>query len=147
MSKAIVIFGSTMGNTETLAASVVEGLKEGGKEVTLKNVTDAKIEELKDYDLVVMGCSTWGLGELQDDFISFYDALNDDALNGKNAAVFGPGDSGMYPDNFCDAVTIIEEKLEKCGAKIVEDCLKVDGDVDDALDEAKAWGLSVAKNV
>ncbi|MGV8146941.1 MAG: flavodoxin [Alkaliphilus sp.] len=147
MSKAIVVFGSTMGNTETLAASVVEGLKEGGKEVTLKNVTDTKIEELTDYDLVVMGCSTWGLGELQDDFISFYDAMSKGMLDGKKAAVFGPGDSGMYPDNFCDAVTIIEEKLEECGAKIVEDCLKVDGDVDDALDEAKNWAVSVAKNV
>ncbi|MCD5414916.1 MAG: flavodoxin [Clostridiales bacterium] len=146
MSKAIVIFGSTMGNTETLAGSVVEGLEEGGKEVTLKNVTETKIKEVADYDLVVMGCSTWGLGELQDDFISFYDAMSKDFLDGKKAAVFGPGDSGMYPDNFCDAVTIIEEKLEECGAKIVEDCLKVDGDVDDALDETKAWAVSVAKN-
>lgn len=146
MSKAIVIFGSTMGNTETLAGSVVEGLEEGGKEVTLKNVTETKIKEVADYDLVVMGCSTWGLGELQDDFISFYDAMSKDSLDGKKAAVFGPGDSGMYPDNFCDAVTIIEEKLEECGAKIVEDCLKVDGDVDDALDETKAWAVSVAKN-
>ncbi len=146
MSKAIVIFGSTTGNTEILAESVVEGLKEGGKEVTLKNVTETKIEEVAAYDLVVMGCSTWGEGELQDDFIDFYDSFSKDFLTDKKVAVFGPGDSEGYPDNFCDAVTSIEEKLKECGAKIVNDSLKVDGDVDDALDEAKDWAISVAKN-
>ncbi|MBN4069709.1 MAG: hypothetical protein COA82_10940 [Alkaliphilus sp.] len=65
MDKAIVIFGSTMGNTEMLAGVIVEGLKEAGFEAELKNVTEAKIEEVVNYDLVLLGSSTWGEGELQ----------------------------------------------------------------------------------
>jgi len=49
------------------------------------------------------------------------------SLEGKKAAVFGPGDSGSYPDTFCQAVDILEDTLNKCGAKIVVEGFKVDG--------------------
>ena len=72
MVKAILIYGSTIGNTEILSKSVEEGLKISEVEVKVKNVETAGVEELKDYDAIILGCSTWGEGELQDDFITFY---------------------------------------------------------------------------
>lgn len=36
-AKVIVVYGSTTGNTETLAEGVVEGLKRGGIEAIVKN--------------------------------------------------------------------------------------------------------------
>ena len=145
MVKAILIYGSTTGNTETLAESVVEGLKKGGADVALKNVTEADVSELTDYDLIVFGCSTWGEGELQDDFIEFYDKMEGISLTGKKSAVFGPGDNEMYPDSFCKAVDVLEEILAKCGAGIIVEGLKVDGDVESAMGDAQAWGLKIAK--
>ncbi len=146
MSKAIVVFGSTMGNTEKLAEKVAEGLKIGGMEVAVKNVYTADVEELKNFDLIVLGCSTWGLGDLQDDFAGFYDAMAGlPSLEGKKAAVFGAGDSEMYPDTFCEAVDKIENRLQDLGAELVVEHLKVDGDVSDALVDARLWGLNAAR--
>ena len=148
MSNAIIVFGSTMGNTKRLTEGVAEGLREGGVEVTVKDVVNADVEELNEYDLIVLGCSTWGAGDLQDDFIDFYEKMTGlPSLEGKKAAVFGPGDSDMYPDTFCEAVDKIEEHLKELGADLVVESFKVDEDVEAVLNEAKEWGLKIAKSL
>ncbi len=147
MAKVLVVYGSTTGNTETLAQAVESGLNSGGAETTVKNVTDTKVEELADYDVLVFGCSTWGEGELQEDFIDFHDEMSNIPLKGKKAAVFGPGDSEGYPDSFCVAVDMIEETAKKCGAEIIVEGLKVDGDVEPAMGDAEAWGAKIAKSL
>lgn len=75
---------------------------------------------------------------MQDDFVSFKDGMKEVKLNGKKAACFGPGDSS-YPQ-FCKAVDILEERLKECGGEIVLDSLKIDGEVEPRLEEAKEWG-------
>ena len=70
-----------------LAQSVTSGLREGGAEVSLKNVTDVSVGELADYDVVVLGSSTWYEGELQDDFVPFYDKMDDLSLAGERQRV------------------------------------------------------------
>ena len=149
MAKAIVIYGSTTGNTEILSQSVSFGLREGGLEITVKNVSSAKIDELADYDLVVLGASTWYDGELQDDFIGFHEKMASLSLAGKKAAAFGPGDKEGYPDTFCVAVDMLEERLKQCGAEIMAGGLKIDtpGDVvdDAAKEDARSWALNIAK--
>ena len=145
MAKAILIYGSTIGNTEILSKSVEEGLKISDVEVTVKNVETANVEELKDYDAIILGCSTWGEGELQDDFVSFEQEMGKISLNGKKAAVFGPGDGDVYPNTFCVAVDILEKRLRNCGAEIIADSLKIDGDVEPKCEEAKNWGKKIGE--
>ena len=143
MAKVIVIYGSTTGNTETLTQSIEKDLKAFGVDVSVKNAAQANPEELKDYDGIILGSSTWGDGELQDDFVSFEEGMKKVRLNGKKAACFGPGDS-MYPQ-FCKAVDILEEGLKKCGAEIIMDSLKIDGDVEPRFNEAKEWVGKIAE--
>ena len=152
MATAIVVFGSTTGNTETLAGGVEEGLKEGLVDVTVKNVTQTGVEELSSYDCIILGSSTWGLGELQDDFVPFHEKLAKVTLHGKKAAVFGPGDEESFPDNFCTAVDTLAERLTKCGAAIVAPKLKIQTDIGSGVDDAaeeevKAWALALAKSL
>ena len=67
MKKATIIFGSTTGNTEIVADKIAENLS--GYDVQVIYVTDAKDDAaVQEADLVVYGCSTMGLGELQEDF-------------------------------------------------------------------------------
>lgn len=143
MAKVIVVYGSMTGNTEALSKPVEEGLKAPGIDVLVKNADEASPKELKDYDGIILGCPTWGDGELQDDFVPFEEGMEKIKLEGKKAAVFGPGDSEGYPDTFCAAVDILEERLKSCGAEIVVDSLKIDGDVEPSLEEAKAWGKKI----
>ncbi|MCK4459284.1 MAG: flavodoxin [Methanosarcinales archaeon] len=145
MAKTILIYGSTTGNTEALSLHVAAGLKQGGADVTVKDVADTGVDELASYDAIVFGCSTWGDGELQDDFIDFHADLDGASLDGKKAAVFGPGDSDDYPDTFCEAVDILEKTLRDSSAEIVAESFKIDGDVEPAFGDAEAWGLNVAK--
>jgi len=145
MAEVVLIFGSTTDNTEMLSEHVVAGLERRGALVTVKNVTEASVDELADYDAIVFGCPTYGEGDLQDDFVDFHEAMDGITPKGKKAAVFGPGDSEGYPDSFCEAVDILEETLKKCGAEIVTEGFKVDGEVEPAFEDAEAWGLKVAK--
>ncbi len=152
MLKAILIYGSTTGNTEDLAQSVASGLEEGGVEVAVKNVTAADVGELADYEVVVLGASTWGDGELQDDFVPFYDRMDNLSLAGKKAAAFGPGDKESFPDTFCAAVDMLEEKLEQCGAEISIGPLKIHTETGDEVDdairvEARKWALGMARSL
>jgi flavodoxin short chain len=146
MSKALIVFGSTTGNTETAAAFVAKGLQAKGVESSIKNAADVEAKDLANgYDLVLFGCSTWGEEEieLQDDFIPLYDSFEDAGLSGKKVAVFGCGDSSYT--YYCGAVDAIQEKAEGLGADIVSDSLKIDGDPDGA--EISSWAEDLASRL
>ncbi len=86
MSKALVVFGSTTGNTEMVAEKIGEVLKDKGVEAVVKNVTDATVAELgKDYDVTILGSSTWGDDEIefQEDFEPFFNELGSADLKEK----------------------------------------------------------------
>lgn len=145
MPKAIIVYGSTMGNTETLANTIEDVFENDGIEVTVSNVTDTAPHELMEYDIILFGSSTWGDGELQDDFVPFHEEVKSIALDGKKGASFGCGDSN-FP-NFCNAVYILEDCLRQCGVTIVADPLKIDGDVDAQLEDAEMWAQKVARQL
>lgn len=146
MSKALIVFGSTTGNTETVSDAIAKHLKGGGVEVETQDAANVTIENMADgYDIVLLGCSTWGDDEieLQDDFVPIYDDLDKAGLRGKKVAVFGCGDSSYT--YFCGAVDVIEQKAESLGATIVSDSLKIDGDPD--MNEIADWAATVQTKI
>ncbi|WP_094229061.1 flavodoxin [Methanolobus psychrotolerans] len=143
MKKTIIIYGTTTGNTLIVAEEIESMFNEQNMEVKLAEVTDVQTSYLPDYDLIILGCSTWGEGELQDDFISFEKEMNKIDLKGKQAACFGPGDSSYV--FFCQAVDILEARLESSGAKIIIEGLKIDGDVDKNLGQIRDWTENILK--
>lgn len=142
MAKAFIVYGSTTGNTQTLAGFIADGLEAAGIDVRVKNVVDADPRDMLNYDIILLGSSTWGDGDLQDDFINFYDKMEGDFLRGKRAAAFGPGDSTY--EHFCVAVDKLEDKLRECRADIIANGLKIDGDVEEAESKAQEWGKMIA---
>ena len=71
------------------------------------------------FDVLLLGSSTWGIGDLQDDWESFLPELASQNLSGKAVALFGCGDSDSYPDSFCEALAKIKEGLAGTGCKFV----------------------------
>lgn len=124
MAKVIMVFTSMTGNTEEMAEAIAEGVREQGAELDVKEVLDATATELEEYDGILLGAYTWGDGELPDDFLDFYDELDDVDLTGKKAAVFGSCDSSY--EKYGAAVDILIEKLQERGAEVVLDGLKVE---------------------
>jgi flavodoxin I len=143
MAKALIVYGSNTGNTETASEFICTALLKKGWDVTTKNVADISAAGLgKGFDLLLLGCSTWGDEdiELQDDFIPLYEDLDKADLTGRKLAVFGCGDSSYT--HFCGAVDAIEEKAASLGAVLVAGSLKIDGDPE--RDDVTAWAEEVA---
>ena len=112
-----IFFGSTMGTTEAVAQDIARQL--GVADADVHNVADASADQTQKYDLLVLGSSTWGAGELQDDWYGFLDKLKAQDLSGRKVALFGCGDSGSYPDTFCDAIGLIYDGLRQSGCSFV----------------------------
>ncbi len=85
---------------------------------------DANAAELGRYDGVLLGAYTWGDGELPDEFLDFYEEMDDIELRGRSAAAFGSCDS-CYPA-YGAAVDLLADKLKEAGADIVLPGLKVE---------------------
>jgi len=136
-----MIFGSTTGNTQTVAERIKGHLEGAGHEVTIQNAMDAATDGFENYDAFVWGSSTWNDGELQDDFIEYHMQLEQmpPDLNGKKFAAFGTGES-VY-EKFCEAVTILEASLAQWGAQKMIDGLMIDGYPEDEENAQKvdAW--------
>lgn len=143
MPNAVVIYASETGNTESVAKQIAVGLKDENLEVTLKNVTEANVEELSDYDLILLGSSTWGdeEKELQADMVDFYEELENLDLTNIPAVAFGCGDSDYT--HFCGAVDLLEERLEQIGARLLDEGLRVDDQDDEEID-VRAWAREIA---
>ncbi len=139
MGKTVIIYGSSTGNTET-AAKWIKGAIGGAD---LMDVVSVAPSALTSYDVIILGSSTWGQGELQDDFAGFYDAMSEETFSGKKVAVFGCGDRDMFPDCFCNAVDLIADKAKECGAHVAEPLFRIDGDVDAYEADIKAWAAEL----
>ncbi|ERP31222.1 flavodoxin [Chitinivibrio alkaliphilus] len=110
----IVIYGSTTGNCEDAAHKIAHAM---GCES--KNASEAQSKDLAENDVIILGASTWGIGDLQDDFIPFFKNLETADLSGKKVAIFGTGDAQSYPDSFVDAMADIYKVVDTQGARLI----------------------------
>lgn len=141
--KTGIFFGSTMGTTEALAKQIAHKLSIPSADVY--NVAEVSVDQVMDYDLLLLGSSTWGAGDLQDDWYSFVDQLKNKDLTGKRVALFGCGDSASYPDTFCDALSVLYDDLAGTGCAFVGAYVPEDYDVTDSAvcRDGKFIGLAI----
>lgn len=139
--RGLLVFGSTTGATRILAGAVKEGMRLAGLDVVVKNVLRTRVEELSDFPVLVLGCSTWEDGCLQKDFQRLQGALGNLRLDGVLAAVFGPG-SQSYP-HFCRAVDVLETELVARGAMLALPSLRIDGSVYGKRPLAREWARGI----
>jgi flavodoxin I len=117
MQSVGIFYGSSTGNTETAAKLIVKEL--GSDIATALDVAKAKASDLESFTNIIFGASTWGDGDIQDDFEDFLDEIASANLAGKKVAIFGLGDQDMYPDSFVDAIGDIYNKLQGKACEIV----------------------------
>lgn len=117
MKKTGIFYGSTTGSTEDVAGRIATRL--GIAPADVRNVSDLSPELVAGYDVLLLGCSTWGAGDLQDDWYDALDRLRAVDLTGKIVALFGCGDAGSYPDTFCGALGQLYDALAATGCTFV----------------------------
>ena len=133
MKKIGLFWGSTSGNTEIAVEFMEEYLQGEGFEVDSYNIADDDIEKILEYDNLIIGCPTWNIGELQDDWDSVFDDYEELDFSGKTAGFFGCGDQVGYPDNFLDAIGMLGKTFMEKGGKLVGRCSRDDYDFRDSI--------------
>lgn len=111
MTKVLILYYSSYGHIETMAEAIAEGAREAGAEVAVKRVPEtaplevaqaahfkldqaapvATIDELKDYDAIIVGTGT-RFGRISSQMAAFWDSAGGvwmrGELNGKVGAAF-----------------------------------------------------------
>ena len=139
MSKTVVIFGSSTGTCEGIAEKI--GAKLGAEVVNVQDLND----DVLAADNLLLGTSTWGAGELQDDWYDGVDTIKCADLSGKTVAIFGCGDSASYSDTFCGAMKELYDAAKEAGANVIGE-VSTDGytfDDSDAIVDGKFVGLAL----
>ena len=116
MSKIGIFYGSSTGSTSEVAQRLAKAL---GAEANVYDVAGADAADAATFDVLLLGSSTWGIGDLQDDWEDFLPKLAEQSLAGKKVALFGCGDADSYPDSFCEALAKIHEGLAGTGCSFI----------------------------
>lgn len=115
-----IFYGSTYGNTQEAGEQLVALLGTRlGEPVQIFDMHSTNAEELATYDFVLVGCSTWNDGEIQDDWADRLDEVAELDFSGKFVALFGCGDQITYAETFADALGMIGEQLREKGARLI----------------------------
>lgn len=117
MKSIAIIFGSSTEHTKEAAERIAELLADYSP--ALVDIYDGDEEPFQTHDVLILGASTWGVQDLQDDWNDFYPKLEQLDLSGKTIALFGMGDASIYPSSFVDAIGILYEIVVKQGAKVI----------------------------
>ncbi len=117
MKKKAIIYSFNTQKSKKVAEKIVTAFGENNIEAI--NAEELTTEVFEKYDNFILSAPTWFDGELPNYWDEFVPDLEEMELKGKTFAVFGLGDQKGYPENFCDAIGILVEILEECGAKII----------------------------
>lgn len=116
MNKIGIFYGSTTGTTAHVAMEIAHKLNVDERDVHDVSKTEPSV--VGDYNLLIMGTSTWGDGDMQEDWYDFLAGLESLDLSSKCFAVFGCGDETMK-ETFCSGVGELYQKVLETGAKPV----------------------------
>ena len=140
MSKVAIVYWSGTGNTEAMAASVLEGVKEAGAEGTLLTPPEFDTSMAASFDAIAFGCPAMGSEVLEEDEFEPMFSACEAALSGKKIALFGSygwGD-GEWMRNW-------EERCVGDGAVLAcESVICNEAPDDDAQASCKALGKALA---
>lgn len=116
MKKYGIFYGSATGTTADVAGRLAEKL--GVDKEDVHDVADAAPDMFGDYEVLVLGTSTWGDGEVEDDWYDMLNGVTALDLSGHKIALFGCGDQTMT-DTFCNGVGELYERLKPTGATFI----------------------------
>ncbi|UKK49916.1 flavodoxin FldA [Prevotella sp. E13-17] len=138
MNTTIVIYGSSTGTCEALAEKIASKLG-----CSALNVQELSADVVAANSNLILGTSTWGAGELQDDWYDGLKILQNSDLSHKTIALFGCGDCASYGDTFVGGMGQLYNGIKDSGAKFVGsvDTDGYDFDDSEAVVDGKFVGL------
>lgn len=107
-----IFYGSTTGTTQDVVERI-QGLLGG-------DIFEAsQISKATNYDFLIFATSTWGSGDLQDEWESSLAELKDLNLTGKVVGLVGVGDQIGFSDTFVNSIGTLYELLQEKNIKTI----------------------------
>ena len=118
MAKIGMFWGSTTQMTSIASDHIQKEMEAFDHQVESFDVANG-VETIPQYKNVIIGCPTWNVGELQDDWDIFYEEYQELRFDGIIGAFFGVGDQLGYSENFLDAVGLLARPFMENGGKLI----------------------------
>ena len=113
MNKINVIYGSTTGATQSAAETIAKLL-----DADCVEISNATAESFK-APVLILGTSTWGCGDLQDDWQNGLSLLENADLSNTKVALFGQGDQYGFGDTYVNGMAQLCQVALSKGATIL----------------------------
>ena len=139
-----ILYGSETGNAQGLAEQAGDYLKSNSRyEVSVKDLGDVSVGDLKSLENILLITSTWGDGEAPSNAGKILEDLQSSSedLSSTSFAVFAIG-STSFPQ-FCQAGIDFDALLEKLGSKRLADLEMAD---DDYSEQFATWFSTIQSN-
>lgn len=105
-----LFYGSSTCYTEIVAEKIQASI--GEELVDIYNIKESGLSKINDYDILILGISTWDFGELQEDWGALWHEICGLTVNNKIVALFGLGDQDGYGEWFVDALGMLHDELQ-----------------------------------
>jgi flavodoxin I len=138
-----IFYGSCGGVTRGVAEKLAEKL-EDSELIDMEEDYD-DVDQMLEFDCLLFGCSTWGQGELQRDWVDPFLNFDDYDFSGKKIALFGAGDAKTHGEHFVSALGKLYHKMTERGATVVG-FIPTDGfdfEYSEAVIDGKFCGLPI----
>lgn len=132
--KAVIIYGSTTGNTQAMAEAIAEGVRSKGAEADVFEADSFDTSTIGNYDSIALGSPAMGAEELEDSMEGLYLAL-ESSLSGKEVSLFGSYDwgDGQWIRDW-------EQRINDNGGKVKQSLICQNTPEDAQIEECKAFG-------
>lgn len=115
-----IFYASAGGVTAKVAEKLAEEFELDEENVIFMEDDFDGIEQLDDYDVLLIGSSTWGQGDPHHEWVDPLMEIADESdFGGKTVAFFGAGDSVKHGEHFCSALGKMHDTFVSKGAKVV----------------------------
>ncbi len=138
----LILYASRSGNTARAAEWIADILRGDNHSVTLHDAKAFTPQLLEKTQILLLGCSTIGEGDLLPAFFPWEKYLRDTSLSGKKGAAFGTGGQGYR--HFAEAVDILENRLKNSGAVILTPGLKINTSLGLRREQVEPWAVKIA---
>ncbi len=122
MSKIGIFVGTAGGTSMKVADALVDAFNISEDDViNMEEDFDDVEEQLLEYDVLFLGSSTWGQGDLHFSWVDPIVEIEDDKIDfsGKTVAFFGAGDCKKHGEHFCSALGKLHKTFTNAGAKTI----------------------------
>lgn len=135
-----IIYWSETGNTEKIAELIKQGIELAGKSANLVKVSDITVEDIKNEEIIIIGCPACGVEVLDEtEMEPFINSLQG-KIDGKKIALFG-----SYGWGTGEWMETWQERMQSYGGVLISDGLIVNEEEIDNNNEIIEFGKLIAK--